>query len=739
VQSDSLIITGINVPAPISVTGGQYRINSGPWTATAGFISSGATVRVRTTSSPDYETARNVTLTIGGVSDTFTVTTLPFHLKVDLLFPTPGSDIGRGYATTTTVMCRVVDSDTSDLAQVTSITANGVPLAETASGSGIWFAQIAAVAGENSLTIQANVSGEPQALVSTSVFNNQGAINSPSGIEIDPVINSAYVVDGDHDSVVKINLATGHREVIADTQTWTGDVTFWPQKIRLHNNNSKLLITDSWGSGSLFDLDLATSERTLLASPVGSAVDVELNSAGTQALVASGSYQSIYGVDIATGVSTTIASSTVGGGDEMGWPFGITADSTFDTYILASIVPSALLTLDPVTGNRSIIASNTIGSGETLGTLSSVIFQPGDDSIWVGDSHGVIAVDLTTQVRTRPLATNYPVADLAHDSANNRLLLLDSTNGAINTMDTATFAAGTLFSGQIGEGPRFSSANSTAHDATGKYVFVGGQGVIYRVELATGNREVVSGSGVGSGPSLSNVYDISVSPAGQLYVVNLNAVLRVDLATGNRVVVASSSVGTGPAFTGASGLTIDWDSQTAWLVDYNLSAVLQLDLATGDRFILSDTTNGQGPAMGSTFGIALDTLNNRLLVGYSSGIMAVNRSTGDRIILSGVDNTGPAIRSVREISLDSLGNRLLMLSNSATSTRHELLAVDLSSGNRTAISLMGSLGTGVSFLNTQGISVDAENGRVFLVDGGSGTGALVNVSLITGDRVIVSQ
>jgi hypothetical protein len=76
ITSDTLTITGITDPASISVSGGgEYSINSGAWTSAATTISSGQNVRVRITSSALNSTAVNAVLTIGGVSDTFTVTT----------------------------------------------------------------------------------------------------------------------------------------------------------------------------------------------------------------------------------------------------------------------------------------------------------------------------------------------------------------------------------------------------------------------------------------------------------------------------------------------------------------------------------------------------------------------------------------------------------------------------------------------------------------------------------------
>jgi hypothetical protein len=75
VMSNSITVAGINAPAAVSVSGGEYAIGSGAYTASAGTVTAGQIVTVRQTSSASYATPTATTLTIGGVTGTFTVTT----------------------------------------------------------------------------------------------------------------------------------------------------------------------------------------------------------------------------------------------------------------------------------------------------------------------------------------------------------------------------------------------------------------------------------------------------------------------------------------------------------------------------------------------------------------------------------------------------------------------------------------------------------------------------------------
>jgi len=73
--SNPITVSGINTPTPISITDGTYSINGGAYTSDAGTVNNGDTVTVGVNSSSSPGTMVNATLTIGGVSGIFSVTT----------------------------------------------------------------------------------------------------------------------------------------------------------------------------------------------------------------------------------------------------------------------------------------------------------------------------------------------------------------------------------------------------------------------------------------------------------------------------------------------------------------------------------------------------------------------------------------------------------------------------------------------------------------------------------------
>lgn len=81
VTSNTISPTGINKSAAISISSGAYRVYTrgvwGGWTTKPGNFPVGSKVQVRAWSAATANTTTHATLTIGGVSDTFDVTTAP--------------------------------------------------------------------------------------------------------------------------------------------------------------------------------------------------------------------------------------------------------------------------------------------------------------------------------------------------------------------------------------------------------------------------------------------------------------------------------------------------------------------------------------------------------------------------------------------------------------------------------------------------------------------------------------
>ncbi|MDU0457389.1 MAG: carboxypeptidase regulatory-like domain-containing protein [Geobacteraceae bacterium] len=91
VTSNPVTVSGIIGPAAISIVGGTYSINGGPYTGAAGTIVNGSTVTVQLTSSPGFSVTTSATLTIGGIDGIFSVTTLGMNVSMTVNISGSGS------------------------------------------------------------------------------------------------------------------------------------------------------------------------------------------------------------------------------------------------------------------------------------------------------------------------------------------------------------------------------------------------------------------------------------------------------------------------------------------------------------------------------------------------------------------------------------------------------------------------------------------------------------------------
>ena len=97
VTSNAVTISGI-AAAPISVQGGEYSIDGGPFTSAAGIITNGQTVALRRVSSSLAGTAAFATVRIGAASATFQVSTAIALQGANMVYfhSQPGDFVGGG-------------------------------------------------------------------------------------------------------------------------------------------------------------------------------------------------------------------------------------------------------------------------------------------------------------------------------------------------------------------------------------------------------------------------------------------------------------------------------------------------------------------------------------------------------------------------------------------------------------------------------------------------------------------
>ena len=264
-------------------------------------------------------------------------------------------------------------------------------------------------------------------------------------------------------------------------------------------------------------------------------------------------------------------------------------------------------------------------------------------------------------------------------------------------------------------------------------------GTVVAVDLIHGNQTLISGPGVGSGPSFW-AYGIALDSADNRALVtgqhdSTFVVMAVDLTTGDRSILSSRDVGSGPDFNASFGIALDSANNRAFVTNIHSydAAVMAVDLTTGNRTRFASGTVGSGGSLWQPRGIAVDSANNRAFTIESAFRLsiAIDLTTGDRLCFD-CARSGPRASRPVEITVDSANNRALIIDEDDNA----VIAVDLTTGDRT-IFTNRSVGNGPVLWGPQGIAVDNAHHRALVAD--SRWGGVIAVNSTTGDRTILSD
>ena len=293
----------------------------------------------------------------------------------------------------------------------------------------------------------------------------------------------------------------------------------------------------------------------------------------------------------------------------------------------------------------------------------------------------------------------------------------------------------------IGTGPELADPQGIVVDPVGNRALVAlcGADALVAVDLATGNRTMISGNGRGTGPTFGCAVGLTLDNGGErAFMADTDVVFVVDLSSGNRAILSSDgSTGSGPALVAPFDVEM-LDDQHVMVPDDSLGALVRIEVASGNRVIFSDANTGAGPSLVGPRRATLDAAQNRIIVSSSNGayIRTVDLGSGNRMELAR-SNIGDGIFS------DPVGVIIGPADSGALVAMHSaaggVVNLDLSNGNRTEVSTRDT-GSGPLWKAPVDLSLDPTGERVLVIDNGySGEDPLVAVDVRTGERVIVSK
>ncbi|HEX7047914.1 MAG TPA: hypothetical protein VF275_10140 [Gammaproteobacteria bacterium] len=679
----------------------------------------------------------------------------------------------------------IVRGHATDNVAVTAVRLNGV-LAETNDAFANWSLRVPLESGANRIEVLARDAAGNEKSAEAEVQNAAFLPDAFIDIAWDADARRLFAVSYDG-RIVVLEVESGEWRTLADAQHGSG-VPFEPvrkvlwdaERARLlalprENNNDDLLAIDvesgertmqpdffeshvyDWQFDSVRDrlivrydiafqseglqaIDPATGAHEMLVSLIESSLSREFtyDPASNRAWFYEHFANAIVEVIIDTGDVLTISDDDLdndpgtvdprGEGDSLFRIYDLAlANDGADLLVLVSPNSSAtrLMRVDIGSGDRSVFSESGVrGEGPSFVDNGGLLTGETDDAIWFIDegaagADGIVRVDPVTGDRL-------PVRD-------------------------GTFAAG------LGPDLGPVSLRGSAFDAERQeLLFAGGRADnAIAVDIASGDRRIVSDRETGDGPFLSNPADVGFdAAAGNVWVSERSPTFlnKVNPETGDREVIRLLPEGNETVPSGfAYRFALHPVANRAYVIDNTLERIYSVDLATGLYSVLTDPDPDKDPDTDDAIGAGddllvtgdalLDIANNRLILNGNDRVQAVDLGTGDRTtllhttdhprLMEGGDAT---LGTNNTLAVPSRLEAALLRVNPVTGERSEISDAHMDYEGTAAV----QRGTGPAFLwpaSAQLVSTapeilavfDSARNAVFLVDGE------------TGDRVILSR
>jgi len=292
--------------------------------------------------------------------------------------------------------------------------------------------------------------------------------------------------------------------------------------------------------------------------------------------------------------------------------------------------------------------------------------------------------------------------------------LSDEGDGALVKVNPVTGDRMIISGPGVGNGAGFDPQSLTLGTMNDIYVVepfgpTSTESLVFHVDVATGDRQVIASSTVGSGPLIQSPSDVVVRSDGKLVVSDLfgDALVLVDPNTLERSILSSPGVGVGPVFTSPTGMTVDANGDILFAAVRTVDpsyALFRMDVFTGEREVLSAIDLGTGIDPGPWVDLALDGDGQAISTNdLFERVDAINLATGDRTTLSGDGTgTGPTLIDPRGIGMEADGQ--VVISHEAFPSEDSLIRIDPATGDRTILSGFG-IGSGPDLRSPQSLVI----------------------------------
>jgi len=273
--------------------------------------------------------------------------------------------------------------------------------------------------------------------------------------------------------------------------------------------------------------------------------------------------------------------------------------------------PANVTLVDPNNANRSVVSASGTGTGPVPLGSTDIVWDDDNQRIIYSDrfQQSIVAVNPANGNRTvistssgstvgiGPALLN--VSGLALEPSGS-ILALTTFSGLIR-IDPTTGDREVLSGASDGSGLLWNLGDAVAVNAAGEIYVVGrtSQAGVYHVDDGTGNRTLITADSFSTplAMRIGNPTDAIFNASGDLLIASNLNILSVEVPSGTRTQVSGTGKGTGSSISSPQGIAVQTDG-TILVTDSALQAVMAVDPVSGNRTLFS----GSGTGTGSNFG-----------------------------------------------------------------------------------------------------------------------------------------
>jgi hypothetical protein len=580
ITSAPITLSGYDVAVPVSITGGEYSINGGAFTSAAGTISPTQTIAVKVISSNANSTAVAATLTVGGVSATYSVTTLADAIPNAFAFTPAINAVPGSVNTSNAITVEGIDTTVPIVITGGEYSINGGAFTSVAGTvtNGQTVAVKAVALGGTELTHNAvvtigSVNGtysvttilDTTAPVAEFKFPTPYTMSEATSVKVRGTATDEHAI-----SSVKL-VVNGTTEVLA-TPKAQGDFSSWTAEVPLTanaENEIKVVATDDRNNSISIDV---ANEVSIRQAPVANAFPDENNQFGSifQGLVidATGTrnrlliteYDDVFSVDVKTGQRLKL----IEGSEQLMSlslePIQDRLYASSDNSIIEYVLSSGERINKYTTGLLSNIHVMTIDFKNDIKSIVGIEYKYG------GEGANIARFSLQTKefsiISSDNLEPKIIASEgIALDSSHNRFLVSsggqsqENDQHAVIAVDYNSGSHSILSSNSVGQGEGFIGLLPNGREAGLFHLAIGGNYLylaeypnkIFKIDLENGNRSVVEGI---TYRNASENYQLQVGYGAMqyeeesqlLYAIESfrGAVFVIDTETNERVILSKS-------------------------------------------------------------------------------------------------------------------------------------------------------------------------------------------------------